>query len=174
MVRWPFWQAGWTADKWLCEFAVHRLATPAVFSRARSPPTCQSSSPRKSSQSSTSPSCASRGRHATGIQRISDLLRDVAPLLRSEDAHWWDYFASRSTFVWCCRLSLQTISMWRIRSPMTSIRSKSASMPLLSRFAPGCSHLDTFAICWGGQECDSECAGRPARSRWCKSTTMKE
>jgi hypothetical protein len=22
--------------------------------------------------------------------------------------------------------------------------------------------------------CDSKCAGRPARSRWCKSTTMKE
>jgi hypothetical protein len=26
---------------------------------------------------------------------------------------------------------------------------------------------------WLGME-DSKCAGRPARSRWCKSTTMKE
>jgi hypothetical protein len=27
VVQWPFWQAGLTADKWLCEFAVHRLST---------------------------------------------------------------------------------------------------------------------------------------------------
>ena len=36
---------------------------------------------------------------------------------------------------------------------------------------PNVPHRDSTA--WLGWE-DSKCAGRPARSRWCKSTTMKE
>ena len=40
----------------------------------------------------------------------------------------------------------------------------------LSRLAPMAQRDRTG---WLGMQ-DSKCAGRPARSRWCKSTTMKE